>query len=355
MRVWFVLFVGRSVSARDFDQSDAPDAPAAPPGPSRVFLAARVPRSPLRPASLHELIQVLREREQVSGSRDGISTDWGDFDNRYLVPSAGLVELNRLELRKGEFVAPVMGAIMGGAAVAGAAGAATTSPEPTTTMEPTTTPLPEYEIQYECFPGDSMVLLANGGEVLMRDLKPGDVLAVSRDFVTVDAEPWVFDFHFRQDAETVHEYLEIVHEEGVLKISPTHFLFRAPGEFVLADAVKKGDALYAHSKGGLRPSTVKSVGKVLGQGMYAPVTRSGRLIVDGALVSSFAVPQYAVDPVREHPQAQLEGVINAIIAPFRPLCNLWPESCAATAARFFGSDAGSSFGKGVVHLLDGVL
>ena len=52
---------------------------------------------------------------------------------------------------------------------------------------------------------------------------------------------------------------------------------------------------------GLRPSTVKSVGKVLGQGMYAPVTRSGRLIVDGALVSSFAVPQYAVDPVREHP------------------------------------------------------
>ena len=79
---------------------------------------------------------------------------------RYLVPSAGLVELNRLELRKGEFVAPVMGAIMGGAAVAGAAGAATTSPEPTTTMEPTTTPLPEYEIQYECFPGDSVVLSA---------------------------------------------------------------------------------------------------------------------------------------------------------------------------------------------------
>ena len=81
---------------------------------------------------------------------------------RYLVPSAGLVELNRQELRKGQFVGsvPVVGAILGGAAVAGAAGAATTSPEPTTTMEPTTTPLPEYEIQYECFPGDSMVLSA---------------------------------------------------------------------------------------------------------------------------------------------------------------------------------------------------
>jgi hypothetical protein len=319
---------------------------------------------------LHELIEVLKERERLAVSPQGgappppqgIAADWG---NRYLVPSAGLVELQKQENNRGNRAAREQTELRIGEGFAGeivAAGAVvagvvmgTSGPEttegPTTTPEPTTTPLPEYKISFECFPGDSKVLLANGFQRAARDLRPGDVLAVSKDFATVDGEEWVFDPHFGQE-ETSHEYLDITHEEGVLQLSATHFLFRVPGEFVLAEEIVIGDELYTTSGTGFRSSTVKSVRKVLGQGMYAPVTSSGRLIVDGVLVSSFALPDYAVDAVHEHPRVEWEGLGVVVAAPFRGLCNLWPSACAAALSKPSGARAALHFvGKGIIRFV----
>ncbi len=51
-----------------------------------------------------------------------------------------------------------------------------------------------------------------------------------------------------------------------------------------------GDELLLRDDSQLRPSKVTNITEVQAAGMYAPVTSSGRLVVNDVLVSSYAVP-----------------------------------------------------------------
>merc|ERR1719263_2790653 len=81
-----------------------------------------------------------------------------------------------------------------------------------------------------------------------------------------------------------------------------------------------GDTIFARSlekTGKLIPSTVTSIGVVMDQGVYAPFTWSGRLVVDDVLVSNYAVFSELFHATHEqHSWLPWERLMN-VFNPFR--------------------------------------
>lgn len=155
---------------------------------------------------------------------------------------------------------------------------------------------------FDCFPSSAQVSLARGGEVSVSRLERGDRL-LSPD---VDAKgllhaDFMADAHMRdpghEDAEL--EFVELTHElmkpARPLLITPRHFLFAAGTDgdwaFVPAARLREGDRLLAMAANTteLAPSRVTAVRRVRARGAWSPLTTSGRLLVEGVAVSSYAL------------------------------------------------------------------
>merc|ERR1719146_640071 len=79
-----------------------------------------------------------------------------------------------------------------------------------------------------------------------------------------------------------------------------------------------GDTIFArHAKGELTPSTVTGIETVIDQGIYAPFTWSGRLLVDDVLVSNYAVFSTTLQKTHaQHDWLPWERLMN-LLNPFR--------------------------------------
>jgi hypothetical protein len=112
----------------------------------------------------------------------------------------------------------------------------------------------------------------------MGDLKIGDRILVGKGVY----EP-IFSFGHHA-AHVQAEMLEIVTPEHNLILTNTHMIFTAQHGPIPASLVHVGDRLLLENG----TAEVESIKLVKEHGMYAPFTPSGRLIVDGVLVSSYA-------------------------------------------------------------------
>jgi hypothetical protein len=156
-----------------------------------------------------------------------------------------------------------------------------------------------------CFPAGSLVRLGDGSTKKIEDLGTGDILETSANLKDISKDdPWLFDWHSHTGArqQAVDEtYLEVAHEAGTLRISANHLLFaRKPQDdtaaVLLAEQLAVGDELLLRDtfpglpdRSQLSPSKVINIKEVQAPGVYAPVTSSGRLVVNDVLVSSYAV------------------------------------------------------------------
>jgi len=195
-------------------------------------------------------------------------------------------------------------------------------------------------MKFLCFPTGSTVRLADGSTKNIEQLGTGDVLETSEDLQGIARDdPWIFDWHGHlgeEQAVVEAAFLELVHEQGTLRISDNHLLFaRKPEDstaaVLLAEKVEVGDELLVRGKGlgprsqpSLHPSKVLEIREVKAAGSYAPVTGSGRLVVDDVLVSSYAVvpelPYWKM--VMDHvtsaeSRAFLESATHKALAPIR--------------------------------------
>ena len=142
-----------------------------------------------------------------------------------------------------------------------------------------------------CFPGDATVFSKDGTK-LMKDLKIGDkVLCNNTDFSEVIA------FLHYQPTE-IAVYLTLDTEQGSsITISANHLVFTAISpesssmkvQPLLAGEIKEGDSLIVCDEQN-QPATsqVTKIHTVQKQGVYAPLTRSGVIVVDGVMASCYA-------------------------------------------------------------------
>ncbi|KHN83873.1 Warthog protein 4 [Toxocara canis] len=152
-----------------------------------------------------------------------------------------------------------------------------------------------------CFSGDTMVETSDGRMVRMDELKLSDwVLSVKNRKV---AYTTLVTWGHRIPSQLA-EFVNISLEDGTsLKLTRKHFIYKTHcsdgndianaaslmEEAVYAEEVNEGDCVYKLSKNreALHRSKVVSVSSVLERGIYAPMTATGDIIVNGVLASCY--------------------------------------------------------------------
>ena len=147
------------------------------------------------------------------------------------------------------------------------------------TLAPSSTPLGI------CFSGNMKVTTRHKGIIKMTQLQLGDEILVDETGVF---EP-VYSFGHR-DQTSFGNFVKIHTEQNMLEpleISETHMLSMG-GHYLPAAMVKVGDMLKMADG---KDARVILIQKVVRQGLYAPFTPSGTLVVNGLKASSFVAFQ----------------------------------------------------------------
>jgi len=130
-----------------------------------------------------------------------------------------------------------------------------------------------------CFSGDSTVVVENQGPVKMSNLELGDSIQVADNkFETI------YSFgHINHDE--VGKFLTITAEGNrKIELSEDHMVTIEGGRNVPASMIQRGDKLLTAS-GEL--AAVKTIREVKRQGVYAPFTSSGKIVVNDIVASSY--------------------------------------------------------------------
>lgn len=200
------------------------------------------------------------------------------------------------------------------------------------TLSPSVTPSPSpspAEVQKErrkCFPGSAVVDTKHRGFVQIRDLNVGDE-------VRVDARSFspVFFFSHRDSDARQQLFVDIRFDSNhSLMLSHGHYTRLADGTLRAAANVRVGDAMRVAPRDAcaaaaqLHVARVVSVQESVADGLFAPHTLAGDLVVNGVLVSSYTT---AVAPVAAH----------RLLAPLRALWRCCGVALAVPDTRLQGA------------------
>ena len=133
-------------------------------------------------------------------------------------------------------------------------------------------------VSFGCFSGASSVEVMNQGSVALKDLKLGDMVHVGKEVY----EP-VYSFgHHAPDTRA--EFLQVKTDKTILELSSEHMVFTASGSAIAARLLQIGDELL-DANGDLL--AIQSIEPVWANGIFAPFTPSGKIVVNDILASSF--------------------------------------------------------------------
>ncbi|KAL1132703.1 hypothetical protein AAG570_010655 [Ranatra chinensis] len=165
-----------------------------------------------------------------------------------------------------------------------------------------------------CFTGNSTVLVEGGVRRRLSELQVGDRV-LSLDKATgrmVYSEVILF---LDRDESRWRQFLSVETSSGeTVRVTPSHLVLRKTLsgvlESVFAGKLAPGDVLMVGSGKNLIETSVERVSVVADQGVFAPLTQTGTIIVDGVLASCYAVVEsqslahYAFAPVRIYTNAK---------------------------------------------------
>ncbi|CAK1546156.1 unnamed protein product [Leptosia nina] len=142
-----------------------------------------------------------------------------------------------------------------------------------------------------CFPSGAIVHTEAGPKDIST-LQLGDrVLAADDTGKAVYSEVLTF---IDRDPNATRSFIEVTAENGVaITTTPSHLLLLAAADGwreVFATNIEIGDVLLTRGQGAvMRPSRVVKTRTVRKKGVYAPLTKTGTIIVDDALASCYAI------------------------------------------------------------------
>eukprot|EP00929_Paragymnodinium_shiwhaense_P061426 TRINITY_DN3067_c0_g4_i1.p1 TRINITY_DN3067_c0_g4~~TRINITY_DN3067_c0_g4_i1.p1 ORF type:complete len:389 (-),score=23.71 TRINITY_DN3067_c0_g4_i1:220-1386(-) len=151
----------------------------------------------------------------------------------------------------------------------------------------------------QCFTGASTVLVRGRGPTPLASLSSEDEILVPDGFGSSRYEPLLQFLHRDETTTSSSSYLSVLHEHGQLWASDSHIVFTTDASGLKKDVpvsqLASGDDLHlAGSEVGdvrARGSRVLAVRRSHdASGMYAPLTASGQVIVDGVVASCYARP-----------------------------------------------------------------
>lgn len=196
------------------------------------------------------------------------------------------------------------------------------APVPSPTAKPTKAP--DTDVTITCFSAPSATPVLDVGPVAMKDLRVGDKVAVASG----KYEP-VYAFAVREPEQET-QFLQIFtnqKEHAPLEITPLHLVYKeGHAHPVQASTIKAGDVLYGEDDARLTVQKVKSVFRT--DGAYAPLTASGKIMVDGIQASTYASLQKKMTLGEEYAELangvlmpiSQQTVIHMHLALYRMFC-----------------------------------
>jgi len=146
-----------------------------------------------------------------------------------------------------------------------------------------------------CFPGHSMVTTEHGS-LAAASLRAGDRVLVQRPAGELAFEPVLGFLH---GVKGLNEFVVLRHSGGDFRATKNHVVFienAAGQQSKLVADVQVGDKLIVASTERVAPSEVLSIHtEASSTGLYAPLTMSGTVVVDGVLASNYAVAAPGMD------------------------------------------------------------
>lgn len=134
-----------------------------------------------------------------------------------------------------------------------------------------------------CFAANTMVIVKDRGIIPMIELKTGDwVLGANNEWVQIVS--WM-----HRDTTATLDFTVVYFESGNATLSPDHFIFieNENGDVIdiRADKVQPGNILIGKDGEKLIVERIDTI--TYDTGIYAPLTSSGEIIIDGVLASCF--------------------------------------------------------------------
>lgn len=198
-----------------------------------------------------------------------------------------------------------------------------------------------------CFPSTATVELDDFSRKKLSELVVGDRIRSFDMEGNLLFEPFLMDFHGQNYID--YQYIRLKHTGGTLEVSPGHLLFVPPGmQAVRAAVLRPGDSLFAVGRNGvLVMQNITKIEEFVGKGIYAPLTKSGRQIVDGVATSSYALlwPEELLQKAEAHSLLRYmikhsHDIMHAITAPLR-----WGSTAAAVFQRLGLMPSGGRVGS----------
>ncbi|XP_052567622.1 protein hedgehog [Culex pipiens pallens] len=144
-----------------------------------------------------------------------------------------------------------------------------------------------------CFTGDSTVQTINGEHRKLSELQIGEkVLSVDSSGRVVYSEVMMF---MDRDTHQSREFVHIETDGGAhLTVTPAHLVMvwqKEIGEsrYLFADRIQEGDYVLVNIDNNLEPRKVLRISAKLSQGVYAPLTSEGTVLVDSIAASCYAL------------------------------------------------------------------
>ena len=143
-----------------------------------------------------------------------------------------------------------------------------------------------------CFSGDASVFVKGAGCVKMRDLRLAD-LVLDTGFKYSRVIGWL-----HRDDEIEAEFLLLKHQNGQLVVTGDHLLYCADrNEYLPANLVNGVQSIYLD--GTMCRSRVLSRQSRIERGIYAPLTNTGTILVNGVHSSCYASPTSLAFPLTQ--------------------------------------------------------
>ena len=163
-----------------------------------------------------------------------------------------------------------------------------------------------------CFAGSNLVDVANRGPVRMQDLQLGDMVMVGQGIY----EP-IYSFGHLAPM-TIATFLQIKTTTSTLRLTHEHMVFTKAGDVVPVSRLQVGDYLL---RGSSLDDRVESIRTVQERGLYAPFTPSGKLVVNGILVSSYVSMLEEKDLELGWISLNQQWLNHAVLFPHRLICH----------------------------------
>lgn len=156
-----------------------------------------------------------------------------------------------------------------------------------------------------CFPGEAVAHVRDRGPVALKQLRIGDLVLVERH-AQLHFEPVLSFLHVIHEVVGVQQpFITVVHSRGEFRATENHIVFivadgkRGSRKSKMVGQLVVGDELIIVDPSNQRSvafSHVLSVRRSAGaSGLYAPLTASGTIVVDGVVASNYASPSMNKD------------------------------------------------------------